>query len=454
MSLPSLASTLRATSFRLTLVYAGLFTGALVVLLLAGGFLTMLWIESDLEAQVAAERASLEAAFGDGGRAALIEAIEALDDDEEPRLFAGLRSDTGEPIAGHLAEARAADGWYDLPAPDDPIDDFVFATSAQLDDGSRLIVGIEADPYYDRLELVLVGTAWVVAAALPLAIFCGWLISGMVLRRIAQITRTAAAIAGDGKLDRRIALQGTGDEFDELAIQLNAMLAGIDDLTQNIQTVSAGIAHDLRTPLTRLRNRLEALEADPETTRSQGSAIASMMAELDGLLGVFEALLRIAQIDSGTRRATFVAVDLSALVEGLAETYRPVAVEADKRLHSDIAAGVRVTGDPSLLTQLIVNLIENAIEHTPPGATIGLQLIDGASGAVLRVTDDGPGIAAADRERAFERFYRADRSRSSKGHGLGLALVRAIAKLHAIDISLRDAAPGLAVDLRFAHGHE
>lgn len=454
MSLPSIASTLRAVSFRLTLVYAGVFTGALIVLLLAGGYLTMLGIESDLEQQVEAERASLQAIFSDGGRAALIAAIEALDDDEEPRLLAGLQSATGAPIAGDLAEARAGEGWYDLPAPDDPIDDSVFATSVPLDDGSRLVVGIEADPYYDRLELVLIGTAWVVAAALPLAISCGWLISAMVLRRIAQITRTAAAIAGDGKLDRRIALQGTGDEFDELAIQLNAMIAGIEDLTQNIQTVSAGIAHDLRTPLTRLRNRLAALEADPETTQSQCSAIASMMAELDGLLGVFEALLRIAQIDSGTRRATFIAVDLSTLVEGLAETYRPVAAEADKHLDTDIAEGVRVTGDPGLLTQLIVNLIENAIEHTPAGARLGLQLTNGAGDAVLRVMDDGPGIAAADRERAFERFYRADRSRSSRGHGLGLALVRAIAKLHAIDISLGDAAPGLAVDLRFAHGHE
>ncbi len=454
MSLPSLASTLRATSFRLTLVYAGLFTAALVVLLLAGGFISMLWIERDLEAQVETERTRLQALFGDGGRAALIEAIEALDDDDEPRLFAGLRSAAGEPIAGDLAEAPADGGWYSLPAPDDPIDDSVFATSMRLDDDSRLIVGIEADPYYDRLELVLAGTAWVVAAALPLAVFCGWLISAMVLRRIALITRTAAAIAGDGKLDRRIALSGTGDEFDELAIQLNAMIAGIEDLTQNIQTVSAGIAHDLRTPLTRLRNRLAALEADPETTPPQGAAIASMMAELDGLLGVFEALLRIAQIDSGTRRATFVAVDLSALLDGLAETYRPVAAEADKQLSSDIAAGVRVTGDPGLLTQLVVNLIENAIEHTPAGARLGLQLSNDAGGAVLRVTDDGPGIAAGDRERAFERFYRADRSRSSKGHGLGLALVRAIAKLHAIDISLGDAAPGLAVDLRFAHGHE
>lgn len=177
-----------------------------------------------------------------------------------------------------------------------------------------------------------------------------------------------------------------------------------------------------------------------------------MIAELDGLLAVFEALLRIAQIDSGTRRARFAPVDLSGLVQSLAETYRPVAADAGKRLATAIAPNVRTTGDPALLTQMIVNLLENAIAHTPPEAHLALELTPEPEGALLSVKDDGPGIPTADKGQVFARFYRADRSRGSSGHGLGLTLVRAIARLHAIEIALRDNAPGLTVDLRFAAG--
>jgi signal transduction histidine kinase len=424
---------------------------------LAGGLLSMVWIERDLHERAGDALARLEATYAEGGRAALLVAIDALgesveddDDDEDLALYAALQTEAGEVLAGELAWSVPAVGWYNLPAPDDPSDDEVFATATRLTDTLWLVVGVDADLYYDRLELTLIGTVWILAAAIPLSTICGWLVSTMVLRRIGLITATAAAVAGDGKLDRRIPLRGTGDEFDSLAAQLNSMLDSIEDLTRNIQHVSAGIAHDLRTPMTRLRNRLAAFETAPDTTTAQRRHLAGMVGQLDNLLAVFDALLRIAQIESGTSRARFAPVDLSALLESLAETYRPVIAQADKHLGTDIARDVQVTGDAQLLTQMIVNLLENAIEHTPAHASLGLGLARSSDGIVLHVTDNGPGIPASERDRVFTHFYRGDQSRGSRGHGLGLALVRAIAKLHAIEIAFRDNAPGLVVDLRFA----
>lgn len=453
MSLPSLARACRTASFRLTLAYAAVFTATLIVPLLGGGYLSMAWIEAGLRERVEEISAGLEADGEAGGLQAVAEAIrELLDPAQEHGLYINLQDIGGTVLAGNLDWVEPRAGWVVLPSPEDPDEELRVAKGSRLGPDFWLLVGIDGEPYYDRRELVLVGTAWLAAFALPLALFCGWLISAMVLRRIAQVTQTAAAIAQDGKLDRRIPLQGTGDEFDGLAAQLNTMLAGIEELTQNIRHVSTGIAHDLRTPLTRLRNRLVALEEGGNRDADEQRQIEQMLAELDGLLGVFDALLRIARIDSFTGRTRFAPVDLSALLENVAETYGPVAAEAEKSLATAIEGGVEVEGDPELLTQMVVNLLENAIQHTPPGTRLRLGLARRPAGVVIEIGDDGPGIAAADRERVFERFYRADASRGTGGHGLGLALVRAIARLHTIEVALRDNAPGLVVALRFAHG--
>jgi signal transduction histidine kinase len=205
-----------------------------------------------------------------------------------------------------------------------------------------------------------------------------------------------------------------------------------------LRGVTDDIAHDLRTPLTRLRARLEAAAAAPT-----GEAIAAAQQEADALLEIFAALLRIAQVESGTQRAGFTRVDLSAIAASVAEVYAPAAEERGQALTAAIAPGIVVTGDPALLTQMLANLMENAVRHGRQGGRVALTL----DAAAVTVSDDGPGIPAAEQERVFRRFHRLDAARSTPGSGLGLALVRAVAELHGMAIALEDAAPGLRVRL-------
>jgi signal transduction histidine kinase len=216
-----------------------------------------------------------------------------------------------------------------------------------------------------------------------------------------------------------------------------------------MREVTNDIAHDLRTPLGRLRNHLEgALQRDAPPAELR-AAVADALEQADAILDTFRALLRIAEIETGSRRAGFRILDLSGLAEGLAEGYAAVAEDRGQMLVAAVAPGVRVWGDPALLSQLLVNLIENALRHTPAGATVrvAVALRDGAP--EVTVADDGPGIPAADRERVFRRFVRLETSRSTPGSGLGLSLVAAVAELHGIAVRLGDNRPGLVVSLRF-----
>ena len=274
-----------------------------------------------------------------------------------------------------------------------------------------------------------------------------------VVRRLRSISVASGEIM-QGNLSRRLDVGNRGDEFDELAHHVNDMLDRIQRLIENLQQVSNDIAHDLRTPLTRLRQRLElALSADARcgvTECPMAGEIEKAIAEADILLDTFSAMLRIAQIDSGSRRAGFRTVDLSGLLESLADTYGPVAEDTHHEIQSDITPGVSVNGDAELLTQMFANLIENAIKHTPERSTISLSLMQANPRTLAIVADNGPGIPPEMRERACNRFVRLESSRTTAGNGLGLSLVAAIAHVHGIDLDLGDNQPGLRVILRFS----
>jgi signal transduction histidine kinase len=293
-------------------------------------------------------------------------------------------------------------------------------------------------------------TAFVVAGGISilLALLGGLALSSGFLRRIEVVNRTAARIMA-GNLKARVPVRRNGDEIDNLAGNLNAMLDRIQSLMENLQQVSSDVAHDLRTPLARLRQNLEAARTTATTVEAFRTSIDAAIAETQGLLDMFSALLRIAQIESGSRRAGFSKVDLSELIEFVATTYQPVAEDHGDRLLSQIAPGLFVSGDRGLLLQLATNLVENALRHTPPGSTIQLQLQRDGSDIIVVVADDGPGIPAEEHEKVFRRFYRREASRTTPGSGLGLALVAAVAELHGARISLRDGKPGLVVELRF-----
>jgi signal transduction histidine kinase len=287
---------------------------------------------------------------------------------------------------------------------------------------------------------------WAGALTLLLAIGGGVLLGGNFVRRIDTIGRTSRAIM-EGDLSARIPVRGNNDEIDQLVVGLNAMLDRIQHLLDGLRQVSSDIAHDLRTPLGRLRQRLEDAREHATTTVEYQAATEAALAEADSLLEIFSALLRIAQIEAGAQKSGFTEVDLSALMRSIADAYGPAAEDSQHKLLADIADGVAITGDRQLLAQLFSNLVENALTHTPAGSTVRLALYPTATGFEAEVADNGPGIPEAERDKVFDRFYRLDRSRTTKGSGLGLALVKAIAALHGLSLGLEDRKPGLAVVL-------
>ena len=317
-----------------------------------------------------------------------------------------------------------------------------------LSDGTYVLAADNIDRLKNAQQAIR--TAFVVAGGISilLAIIGGLALSSGFLRRIDLVNRTAARIMA-GNLGARIPVRANGDEIDNLAANLNAMLDRIQSLLDNLKQVSSDVAHDLRTPLARLRQNLEAARTNATTVEAFRTSIDAAIAETQGLLEMFAALLRIAQIESGSRRAGFSKVDLSELLEFVATTYQPVAEDQGDRLLSEIAPGLSVSGDRGLLLQLATNLVENALRHTRPGSTIKLQLQRDGSDIVVIFADDGSGIPPEEHEKVFRRFYRREASRTTPGSGLGLALVAAVAELHGARISLRDGKPGLVVELRF-----
>jgi signal transduction histidine kinase len=318
----------------------------------------------------------------------------------------------------------------------------------QLDGGFRLGVGEDLEQVGEMEDTFLGIMVPALGIVLVLGIGGGLLLSAAFLRRVDMITRTADAII-DGDLSRRIERTGSGDDFDHLSATLNVMLDRIVGLMENLRQVSNDIAHDLRTPLSRLRQDLEEAQNRELTAPELQRVIEGAVAEADVLLETFSALLRIAQIEAGIRRSAFRAVDLSDVLRTVAEAYVPAVEESGRALRTEIADGVQVDGDRGLLSQLFVNLVENALRHTPAGTTITLRLSRQPAGALAEVADTGTGIPADERAKVFRRFYRLERSRTTPGSGLGLSTVAAIVELHHAAIELLDNAPGLRVVIRF-----
>lgn len=297
-----------------------------------------------------------------------------------------------------------------------------------LPGGYRLLVAADRaaiDEMDNRFILLFLGAF---GAMLLLGIGAAWLVAVVTRRRLARIDHTAAAIIA-GDLSRRVPLTGTGDEFDGVATTLNLMLDRIAGLMENLRQISSDVAHDLRTPLTRLQNRLdEALRERDETL--QRDAIEAAAAEAGELLEVFAALLRIAEVEGMAARAHFQTVNLSAVVADVAEAFQPSMESSGHLLVTRVASGVTMPGDRRLLQQMLTNLLDNAVQHTPQGTTVCIDLDHAGDRIRLSITDDGPGVGEAEAPELFNRFMRVDRSRSTPGHGLGLAMVAAIVAAH------------------------
>jgi signal transduction histidine kinase len=289
---------------------------------------------------------------------------------------------------------------------------------------------------------------WSVGLMLLFGLLGGALMSRNVLRRLESINRTSAEIAA-GDFSRRVPLTSAHDEFDMLAENLNRLFERIERLMKGMREVADSVAHDLRTPLNRLRNRLEEAQRRLDPQSPHAAEIEAAVAETDGLIATFNALLLIAEADSGVARGALTQIDLSAVVADVAELYAPLAEEKNIALSVAPAGVLMIEGNRSLISQALANLIDNAIKYTPAEGSVTIFAAETPSGVDLTVADSGPGIPAADRTRVIERFVRLEASRNSPGTGLGLSLVAAVARLHQARLTLDDNNPGLKATISF-----
>nr|WP_294814836.1 HAMP domain-containing sensor histidine kinase [uncultured Sphingomonas sp.] len=315
--------------------------------------------------------------------------------------------------------------------------DIARANTVAVRDGHRLTVALDTETIeeIDATILTLFASAFVL---ILLAAVAGALILGSYLRtRLGVISGTARAVVA-GDLTRRVPIGPRNDEFDQAGTALNVMLDRIAQLMENLRQVSSDVAHDLRTPLLRLRNRLDPVGSDPAATEKA-------IEQADQLLALFGSILRIAEIEGGALARTFVQIDLSALASQVCEDYQPALSDSGRSFDCAIAAGIWVAGDRELLVQAMGNLLDNARVHTPAGTHVTLVLDVQAERGRLMVCDDGPGVDAADRERILQRFVRTEASRTTPGNGLGLNLVAAVAAAHGGEVTVSDNHPGLRV---------
>lgn len=307
-----------------------------------------------------------------------------------------------------------------------------------------LFVGLSTLQLHEMEEMVSGSFLWGASAAMLLALAGGAAMSVRLLHKIESVSQTSRDIV-DADLQRRIPLSNSGDEFDHLAVSLNAMLDRIQSLMEGMHQVTTDIAHDLRTPLTRLRQRLELAQrpgVDSDTLRATLDATRS---EVDGILEIFSALLRIAQIESGARKAAFATVNVSDLLRTVLEVYRPALDDKQQQLRETIERDLMVEGDRELLMQLFANLLENATRHSPVGSAVAVVARLCSATVEVSVSDNGPGIPEALRSKVLQRFFRLETSRTTPGSGLGLSLVAAVATLHEARLELSDNGPGLRV---------
>ena len=444
---------LRTSSFRLTVLYAAIFSVSGLVAFAIVAWLVSSFMAEQLDATVANELAEVQADAGSQDPEVLKRVVTGLTVNS-PGIYYLLQAPDGQVMAGNMTAIEPKPGLRSLDrthqAPERRSIGGIRGRGVLLPDGAYLFVGISDYQLGEVREVILRTALLGLGVTVVLAVAGGLAMSYGVLRRVEAVSRASRAIMA-GDLTQRMALRGTDDEFDHLSSSLNAMLERIQDLMLGLQQVSSDIAHDLRTPLTRLRQRLELARRRESTVAGLHVAVDCAIDNVDAILETFSALLRIAQIEAGTRRSKFQSVHLSTLLNGLVEAYQPVAEERGQSLDAQIVPDLFVVGDRELLTQMFANLIDNAVVHSAAGAEIAVEAVSGAAGIRVTVRDNGPGIPLQYRQAVLQRFYRLDRSRSTPGSGLGLSLVSAVSGLHEATLTLEDNDPGLRCVLMFPH---
>jgi len=449
-------------AFRLAALYFLVFAASVLGVLLFVYWTSADFVERQTEATLDAEITGLAEQYAQRGLSGLIQIVAARSAGDRGDAMIYLVTDPdGKPLAGNIAAwpagvpihsawlsfalERVVNGRPEL----HPARGRLFV----IPGGYRLLVGRDVSDGAAFRGQVRATLLWAGLIALGIGVIGGTVMSRNLLRRVEQVNRTSERVMA-GNLSDRVPLRGTSDEFDQLAANLNRMLDQIERLMTAMREVTDDVAHDLRTPLSRLRTRLErALVAPSEASSAAGSAqneaIRAAIEEADRLLATFNALLRIAELESGARHDQTEPLDLSEVARSAAELYEPVAEEKGFTLKVLAETGVRIRGDRHLLSQALANLLDNAIKYAGGGA-LELRVFSENGQAVLEVADRGPGIPEADRQSVFDRFVRLEPSRTTPGNGLGLSLVRAIAQRHGGSVTLDDNDPGLRIRLKFS----
>jgi signal transduction histidine kinase len=447
---------LRSSTFRLALLYMLLFSTSVLVLL---GFIywsTVSYISAQTDETIDIEILDLTERYRNAGLAGLTQLLSERLSRRPAGASVYLLTDKDlSPLVGNLDRwplgAEIQSGWLEFMlenAGDSTATHRARARVFRLSGGFILLVGRDIHDLEVTKHRIVATLLWGLGIMLVLGGIGSVMMGRSTLRRIEAINETCREIMS-GDLSRRVPSRNTGDDFDVLADNLNNMLSQIESLMESVRQVSDNIAHDLRTPLARLRNRLEELSLDVKQPDASRVTLEQALEEADGLLNTFNALLRIARIESHESSTDFAPIDINELVRDVMELYEPLAEEKGLRLSAELAARPVFTGDRDLLFQAIANLLDNAIKYTPAHGEIRCSLLPDDGGARLLLSDNGPGIPADQRDKVFQRFFRLEQSRTTPGNGLGMSLVQAVMQLHHLTIELQDNRPGLKVIIRF-----
>jgi hypothetical protein len=452
----ALGKLLRTTAFRLTLVYLLIFILFAISLLGYFALNTRRLITEQITSTVDTEITGLRDQYNQGGIRRLVILVDLRSRRPGSSLYL-VTTSTGEGLAGNVGSLEPGvldhPGWletnYHRLDAGEGTDHHALVQVVQLPGGFRLLVGRDLEERERMFGIIANAGQWSLALVIVLGIAGGFFVSRRVLSRIDAMTETAQTIMA-GDLAGRLPVAGTGDELDRLADHLNAMLERIEALMRGLKEVSDNIAHDLKTPLTRLRNRCEQVLRGPARDSDYRSALEATIAESDELIRTFDALLMIARAESGQARDNMIEFDAAAIARDVSELYEPLADERGLALTVEANGAAPVRGNRELVSQALANLVDNAIKYAAPDSKVNgepneIVVKAGNDGEriTLSVADRGPGIPAEDRGRVVERFVRLEQSRSLPGSGLGLSLASAVARLHGGELKLEDNHPGL-----------
>ena len=451
---------IRSAGIRFGLIYAGLFAASAAALALFLWWSTAGLLDRQTDAAINADTVGLAERYRDAGLPGLEESIEQrlADNIDDDAIYLLTTPDMGK-LAGNLnqwpSRVTMDQEWFGLPITRAGVRGVARLRQFELPSGYHLLVGRDVKVRAQMARLLTDGLLWAAVLVIALGTVGAFAVRGLFRLTLADVSATAMAISA-GDLSRRVRVAGRGDEFDRLAETINDMLDRIGRLMDGVRQVSNAIAHDLRTPIARARTRLEDAARPGATEAELRAGIERAIADLDDVVSVFHALLRISEIEAGARRSAFAQLDLSPLLLDLVELYAMAAEERGQSLAAAVPPSLPAFGDRDMIQQAVANLLDNALKFSPAGSAIAVEAMpvkpgtDESSGAWIAVADHGPGIPAADRARAANRFFRGEDARSTPGSGLGLALVQAVAQLHEGTLRLEDNAPGLRAVLTLA----